>query len=275
MRSDEVPALVGHGTTDVEVGVFSLSARSPDAHDARYLAWHALDHLPEQHRIAGVRAGTRWVSTPACRAARTVPASRYDAVDHVVNYLFGPPVADSLRNFFLLGAALRTASRMPLRLPAVELGAYELTSHTAAAATAVGSDVLPWRPHTGILLLIEAGMAIAPDELAAVSGVAGCWSYRGTDASDRFAPTSGQQLTVCYLDADPVETAARLAPVLTRRWDAHRIEPLLAAPFVTVVPWAWDRALPWGAPVTARPRPRPSPPAARGSARARGGRGGG
>ena len=42
----------------------------PVSNHAEYLDWHLHDHLPEQHRLPGLRHGQRWVSTPACRAAR-------------------------------------------------------------------------------------------------------------------------------------------------------------------------------------------------------------
>ena len=37
----------------VKLGVFSLSASSPDGDDSRYLRWHHLDHLPQQYEVAG------------------------------------------------------------------------------------------------------------------------------------------------------------------------------------------------------------------------------
>jgi len=83
--------------------------------------------------------------------------------------------------------------------------------------------------------------------LAEVAGVAETWCYEGTGAlHPRLASTAGAHLTVCYLDDDPVAVAGRLSDVLAARWASGEIIPVLAAPFVTVVPWAWDRALPTG-----------------------------
>jgi hypothetical protein len=56
-----------------------MARRHPEGRDAEYLRWHTLDHRPEQHRIAGVRASLRLVSTPACRAARAYSDERFDA----------------------------------------------------------------------------------------------------------------------------------------------------------------------------------------------------
>jgi len=218
------------------IGVFSFSARAGDGSDAAYLEWHGLDHLPEQYRLAGMRNGTRWVSTPECRAARAASGDRFGAVDHLVLYLFAD--ATSLPAFFALGATLREAGRMPLRLPSVELGGYRLDAMDAAEHALVGADVLPWRPTRGAYVLIEDGAPCDPG-LLDVAGVAGWWQFAGTDdLSDRLAATAGLTLTLCYLDDDPVAVALALKPRLAGR------APLLAAPFVTVVPWAWDRALP-------------------------------
>ncbi|MEO7428757.1 MAG: hypothetical protein ABIY48_05165 [Acidimicrobiales bacterium] len=245
--SDEVPDVLRHGVTDVRVSIVSMSARSPDGDDARYLEWHGLDHLPEQHRIAGVRAGTRWVSTPACRAARAASEGPFDEVDHVVAYLFAEPVTASLDTFFALGADLRHAGRMPVRLPPVELGGYELADKAAAPRALAGADVLPWRPARGAYLLLERGPLTPATSLATVPGVAGLWSFVGTGSlHDRLAATLGRCLTICYLDADPVATAELIREELAGRWATSEVVPMLAAPFVSVVPWAWDRALPAG-----------------------------
>lgn len=243
--SDATPSVGRHGGSDVRIGVLSMSARSPEGEDARYLEWHGLDHLPEQYRIAGVRSGARWVSTPACRDARAASVARYDGVDHVVCYLFADPVREALDTFFALGADLRAAGRMPVRLPPVELAGYELRGKVAAPRVLVGADVLPWRPCRGVHLLLERGEPAAPDALVAVPGVAGVWSYEGSASlHPRLSPVVGVHLTIAYLDDDPATTAGRLGPVLAERWSSGAVEPLLAAPFVTVVPWAWGAALP-------------------------------
>lgn len=245
LASDSVGAITQHGTTDVTAAIVSMSARSPDGDDAAYLEWHGLDHLPEQYRIAGMRNGTRWVSTPECRAARAASSNRYDGVDHVVCYLFADPLAAALDTFFSLGADLRHAGRMPRRLPPVELAGWERRGGLASPAALVGVDVLPWRPAHGVYLLVEAGPAVDPGALVGVPGVAGAWTFDGSGTlHDRLADADELHLTVAYLDDAPAEVATRLAAVLQPRWDTGQLEPLLAAPFVTVVPWAWDAALP-------------------------------
>jgi hypothetical protein len=240
--SDDLPEVLALGRTTVTHLVASLSGRDPGGQDARYLEWHALDHRPEQHRLPGLRGSFRVVSTPDCRAARAMSKGSYEAVDHVVVYLF--TAAADLVGFRELGGALRRAGRMPVRLPSVEVGVYTLTGTVAAPRVLAGADVLPWRPARGAYLVIERGGAPG-DGLASVPGVAGVWWSTGTDGQP-FGPLdrTGLQLTVCFLDDDPVEVAGRLGAVLDARWATTDVEPLLAAPFHTVVPFAWDRHLP-------------------------------
>jgi len=255
--SDEDPAIAALGSGDVAAAVVSMSMRHADGDDAAYLEWHMLDHLPEQYRLAGLRSGRRFVSTPACRAARAASVAPYDAVDHIVQYLFADPVEGPLDRFFALGGALRVAGRMPIALPRVQVGGWYLERAVAASRALVGAAVLPWRPTSGAYVLVEhvAGSA-APtvpvdgldaglDALVEVPGVAGAWGYSGaTSLHPRLESTDGLALTVCYLDGVPIEVAAQMAPVLADRWVDGRLVPLLAGPFESVVPGDWDRHLP-------------------------------
>lgn len=219
-----------------------MATRHPDGRDAEYLRWHTLDHRPEQHRLAAVRASLRLVSTPACRSARAIDGGPLDAVDHVMTYFFTDPAG--LRGFNELSTALGNAARKIPLLPPVERGVYEVRAKAAAPRVKVGSDVLPWLPVRGAFLLLERGSA-APDRLLEVVGVAGVWSAasRQVDANLANAP-AGQRITYCFLDDDPVGTAERLRPVLSDRWEGPGVEPLFAAPFFAVVPFEWDRHVP-------------------------------
>ncbi len=214
-------------TAEVRLTVISLSARSPDGADAAYLAWHGLDHLPEQYSIPSVVHGQRWVSTPACRAARAQGDGSLDDSDHAVQYLFSE---SAFPDFFALGAELRGAGRMPLRLPPVELAAYAFVDATSSL---VRADVLPWRPCRGVYIVVSDAAVTLPE----IDGVAGLWRYEGGAFHDRLVDTTGRHLTVCYLDGEPVETGERVTEALDQ-------PVLLGAPFVTVVPFEWERSLP-------------------------------
>jgi hypothetical protein len=217
--------------------VVSLSARSPEGSDAAYLAWHGLDHLPEQYGISSLVSGQRWVSTPSCRSARAAGAEELDAADHVVQYLFADPLEGALDRFFSLGAELREAGRMPLRLPPVELAAYELAERVASPRALVGAAVLPWRPCRGAYVLIEDGVDESREHLCDVDGVAGVWRYTGAALHDRLVDTTGRQLTVCYLDENPAMVGARITKALDG-------PVMFGAPLETVAPFDWERSLP-------------------------------
>jgi hypothetical protein len=228
----------------VQFAFISLSAREPDGRDAEYIEWHSLDHRAEQHRLAGLRSSLRLVSTPACRAARAASLDHYDAVDHVMTYLFSDYGA--LPGFNDLGAALAAGGRMPLRLPTVEFMTASLVGKVANPVAVAGADVIPWRPAQGVYLLIERGQAPA-DVLAGVPGVAGVWWYHGDLAPAPYSTDArGLQVTYCYLEDDPVVMAERLGVAVRRRWASGDLVGLLAAPFHTLAPFDWSRYLPRG-----------------------------
>ena len=242
--SDQLPDVLVTGSTDVRMAFISLSAREPDGRDADYIAWHSLDHRPEQHRLAGLRNSLRLVSTPACRAVRAANDVRYDAVDHVMTYLFNDPTA--LTGFNDLGAALHEGGRMPLRLPTVEFMTADLAGRVAAERAVAGADVIPWRPAQGVYLIIETADApLPPDGLIDVPGIAGIWWYCGALAPEPYSTDArGLQVTYCYLDDDPVATAERLEEHVRQRWTSGDSTGLLAAPFHTLYPFDWARYLP-------------------------------
>jgi hypothetical protein len=241
--SDEVDAILATGDSGVTTIFASMATRHPDGADADYLAWHTLDHRPEQYRLASLRSSVRLVSTPACRAARAASHGHLDATDHVMTYFFSDRAG--LAGFQDLSGALRDAGRTPFVLPPVERGVYEVCERRADPCVKVGADVLPWWPASGVFLLVESGVARATTELIDVRGVAGTWSAVAVrvDPDVSTAPV-GQRITYCFLDDDPVATAEQLGPVLARRWNETGVTPLLAAPFHIVEPRAWDRYLP-------------------------------
>jgi len=239
--SDEVADVLATGRGDITTLFVSMARRHPEGRDAEYLRWHTLDHRPEQHRLAGVRASLRLVSTPECRAARAPGDERFDPIDHVMTYFFTDE--SGLTSFLELSSALGGADRKLPLLPPVQRGVYAIEHKSAAPRIKAGADVLPWWPIRGVYLLLESG-AGAPTDLVDKDGVGGIWSVASQDVDARLASApAGQTLTYCFLDDDPVEVAKRLRPVLEARWQGG-ITPLLAAPFYPVIPYEWDRHVP-------------------------------
>src|SRR6201995_2029736 len=176
--SDEGGEILAAWRGEITTLFLSMATRHPDGSDADYLRWHTLDHRPEQHRLAAVRASLRLLPPRACRSARAVSPDRFDPVDHVMTYFFTDP--SGLNGFLELAMALGDAGRMRALLPPVERGVYEVQSKASAPRVKVGADVLPWWPVRGVFLLVEQGTAPIAG-LLDVQGVAGVWSASAMD----------------------------------------------------------------------------------------------
>jgi hypothetical protein len=241
--SDEVPQILATGRTDVTMIYTSLSKRHPRGLDADYLEWHSLDHRPEQHRLAQLRASFRMVSTPDCRATRAASEDRYDEADHLQSYFFTG--LSAMDGFQELNAALHDAGRSPYSLPLVERGVYRVDGQAAAPRIKIGADVLLWWPAKGVYFMIERGGGSVAD-LLDVPGVGGAWWGGAVPLEPPFTTldNSGLQVSYLFLDEEPPVVAERLRPRLKVRWSGTGCEPLLAAPFHSLVVYEWDRYLP-------------------------------
>jgi hypothetical protein len=244
--SDDVSAILACGRIDVTTVFVSMTARHSEGRDASYIEWHCLDHRPEMHRLAAMRASLRLVSTPQCRAARAASEAPYDAVDHLMAYLMAGDADAALDAFRVLNYALLQVGRTPHLLPMIQRAVYRFEGVIAAPHIKAGADVLPWWPPRGVYVLLERGAAPVSD-LADVAGVAGVWWATGVPKGEPYsngADNTGLQIAYCHLDDEPVAAAKRLRPVLEKRWADTGVVPLLAAPFQAIVPYAWDRYVP-------------------------------
>jgi len=236
----------------VSYSVLSMGERSPTGDDRAYLEWHLLDHLPEQYQLDGLVLGQRWASTAACRAARAAESDRLAPVAHVTQYLMAGEPTPVVDTFLDLGARLAAAGRYPVRLPSVLLGGFVPVAGRASPRAAVSVGVVPFRPSRGVYLVLEeppsgddAGSYTAwmvdeeLPELAEVAGVAGVWWFAPGDVRTDRLDAAGLGLTALYLDDEPVDVAAALAPRLRARWQRWSVVPALAAPFEAVRAWSW------------------------------------
>jgi hypothetical protein len=233
--------------TGVEAGFFSLSGGAEGGDDEAYLRWHLLDHLPEQYASPGLRLGTRGRADEECLALRWVATDALAPVRHAVAYLMTDPLDDTLREFVALAGRLRDEDRFPHRATSHLLGAYELEHTAVSPAAVVSAAALPFRPHRGVLLLVESpGPAPDPSELVAVDGVAGVMSFRSS-ARLGIGPEQGQRygmplwdpgdrrITIVHLDADLSDVVPRLEAPVRARWASGDVVPELAAPFRSMV----------------------------------------
>jgi hypothetical protein len=244
--SDDVPAILATGRIDITTAFVSMTARHTERRDADYIEWHCMDHRPEMHRLAAMRASLRLVSTPRCRAVRAASEAPYDGVDHVMTYLMAGDTDAALDAFRVLNYALLEVGRTPHLLPMIQRAVYGFAGVAVAARIKAGADVLPWWPPRGVYVLLERGAAPVAD-LVEVPGVGGVLWAHGIPKGQPYsngADNTGLQIAYCYLDDDPVESAVRLRPVLEKRWAAGSAAPLLAAPFQAIVPYEWDRYVP-------------------------------
>jgi hypothetical protein len=245
------------GVNRVKVGFFSLTRPSPTGDDRPYLAWHQLDHMPEQYRLPGMVLGQRWTSTPACRQARAAEVEGWSSVEHVVCYLMSDPVDPTVDDFLSLGQELADAGRYPHVMPSLYRGALRLVETVAAPRVLVSAEVVPFRPHRGVYLVVEeldaaSGSAAAKEPLGplpadvmvaltGVPGVAGAWVFATSPDLRRTMFSEGRlRITVCYLDDEPVAVADRLADTVGRLRGAASARLLLAAPFESIVRWDWE-----------------------------------
>jgi hypothetical protein len=208
----------------IKVGFFSFTEITDPTEHRAYNEWHQLDHMPEQFPLRGIAYGQRWVSTPACRAARAASGPRLDAIHYMTLYLITEPVDETLREFRQLGRDLYDAGRFHLHRHAHLSGPFALLDTAVAPRVLISAEAVPYRPHRGVYAAVHAASGTAPDldAMCATAGVAGAWVF----ADD------AQRITVAWLDEEPLQVAAALAPA------GAGLE--LAGPFETITPWQWN-----------------------------------
>ena len=198
----------------IKLGVFSLSASSPDGDDSRYLRWHHLDHLPQQYEIAGMlvrptlgvdarmpggsrrAVGTLRAGQP--RGALPVRRARRPAVD----------------DFFALRDHLIEIGRFPERLPNRLVSGGEPVEAHAAASALVTADVVPYRPNRGAYLIIEQATRRARPHVGRPSTSNGCSRSTASPGSGRSrpprcAPTSSARAGTASRCATSTRTRSR------------------------------------------------------------------
>ncbi|HTY31612.1 hypothetical protein [Mycobacterium sp.] len=245
----------------VKAGFFSLTAPAPADDDGSYLRWHLLDHMPEQYQLPGIVYGLRWIADGDYLEHRLAADGPLGQVGNAVHYLVGDPVEKTFEDFVALGRTLRENGRFPVTRPSLQVAGLRLLQWRAAPHALVSAEVVPFRPHRGIVLLIEEPTHGRPDEwlrwlhaehypaLLGTPGTAGAWTFGSSTGWSRLPVgwrTDHQYITVVYLDGDPLTTADALAPLIEERWRSAAVRPVFAGPLRTMVSWeAWpcERAL--------------------------------
>ena len=237
----------------VKVGFFSFTEITrPDEHRA-YNEWHQLDHMPEQLPLEGVAHGQRWVCTPACRTARARSEPELDPAHYVTLYLMTEPIDRTLTDFRDLGAQLSAMGRFHRYRRSHLGGPFLFVKAYAAPRVLVSPEAVPYRPHRGIHVSVsEPGERRGLDDwltwldqvrvpaLLSLAGVVGVWTFTGYEAANAFqsAPIT-KQITVAWLDEDPVTVAGAIAGLAPYTGSAS-ITRILESPFETIEPHHWD-----------------------------------
>jgi hypothetical protein len=210
----------------VRIGFFSFTEITDPAEHRSYNEWHMYDHMPEQFPIGGIVYGQRWVSTPACTANRAASRGPLAATHYLTLYLMSDPVRETLREFYEHGRALAKLGRFHQHRRALLSGPFVVNGMAAAPRVLVRAEAVPYRPHSGVYVIVDSE-PLALDEFVAAPGVVGAWSFAGTDEyTDLPWATRGRGVTVCWLDGD--------APAV----DATTAE--FAGPFETIGLHDWN-----------------------------------
>jgi hypothetical protein len=221
----------------VAAGFFSFTqVTDPTAH-REYNEWHQLDHLPEQMPLGGIAFGQRWVASPRCRALTVDATGDLSFAHYLTIYLIVEPVIQAMKDFYDLAVDLHEKDRFFAHRRAVTAGPLEVSEVRAAPRVLISGAAVPYRPNRGVYVIVGANPGVA--QLLGIQGVAGVWAFRPGEVTPQ--PPSGaggrfeDQIVVCYLDGDPVETGSSIMKVLGAGTSLR-----FAGAFETITPWSWD-----------------------------------
>jgi hypothetical protein len=211
--------------------------------------------MPEQYQLPGIVYGLRWIADGECLENRLVADGPLGQVGNAVHYLVGGPVLDTFDEFIALGRALRENGRFPVTRPSLQVAGLRLLQWHSSPQALISAEVVPFRPHRGVLLIVEEATEGRPSQwlqwlhaehypaLLATPGTAGAWTFGSTSEwsrANRGWRTDPQYITVVYLDDDPLATTAALAPLVEERWRSGAVRPVFAGPLRSMIRWdAW------------------------------------
>ncbi len=237
----------------VKCGIFSLSPVASPGEDSGYLRWHLLDHMPEQYQLPGVVYATRWRADGEYLGSRLAGNGDLAQVGNVVNYLVGDPVQETIDDFMQLGRRLAEVGRFPETRPSLQLRMPALLRWYAAPHALISPEVVPFRPHRGVLVIVEEPAGEVDQWLRWLHtehypallnspGTVGAWMYGSTGTWRVPSRCDGdpQYTTVVYLDDDPLAVTKSLRPLVEQRWASGAVRPLFAGPLRSMIEWeAW------------------------------------
>jgi hypothetical protein len=241
----------------VKAAFFSMTPPAPAGDISSYLRWHLMDHMPEQYQLPGIVHAMRWIADGNYGDHRIAGHGRLEHIGGVMNYLVGDPVQQTHDDFMELGPRLAELGRFPEHRPSLQVSMLALLRWYSAPKALISAEVVPFRPHRGVVLIVEEPARKNVDDwlqwlhaehypsLLDLPGVAGAWMYGSTNfwTLHPMCQRDPQYVTVVYLDDEPLTTAKTLTPVIEQRWTSGATRPLFAGPLRTMIQWdAWPTA---------------------------------
>ena len=172
----------------VKAAFFNMTPPASDDEDmSSYLRWHLLDHMPEQYQLPGIVHGVRWIADGAYPDYRLAADGPLGEIGNAVHYLVGDPVEKTFDDFVTIGRALRDNGRFPVVRPSLQVAGLRLLQWQSSPHALVSPEVVPFRPHRGIVLIVEEPTEGRPDDwlqwlhaehypgLLATPGTVGAW----------------------------------------------------------------------------------------------------
>ncbi len=238
----------------VKAAFFSFTPAAGPDDDGSYLRWHLLDHMPEQYQIPGIQYALRYIADGDYPRSRLAASGPLEQVGNLVTYLVGDPVQQTHDDFMVLGPRLAEMGRYPIVRPGLQLRMPALLAWYAAPQALISAEVVPFRPHRGVLVIVEEPVGEDVDgwlkwlhtdhypSVLSTPGTAGAWMYGSTNTWKLHPHTQGdpQYSTVIYLDDDPLAVTKALAALVEERWRSGVVRPVFAGPLRTMIEWeAW------------------------------------
>jgi hypothetical protein len=254
-----VCSLRGDVMREIEAGFVTFTEVTEAGDHRAYNEWHQLDHLPEQFRIPGIVFGQRWVLAPSCAAVQVAVADPLPAFHYVTLYLMTAPLAETLEQFTAVRERLTEVGRFYAHRRTALSGAWRFLQAWAAPRVLVAPEVVPFRPTTGVYVIVEEPgpgydrrarwvQESHVPSLLQVPGVAGVWWLGprlwafGPTGPSPAAPAGEDaiRITIVFLDGDPVTAAGAIAPLVAERWEDGALRARFAGPCLGITPWEWD-----------------------------------
>ena len=217
---------------------------------------------PSSIRSPGMAFGQRWVSTPACRAARAVDGDLLAPVHYVTLYLMTEPVDEHPGGVRCLSAASPGGRPVPPAPSGRSVGPLRRRRRRPPPrASSISAEAVPYRPNRGAYVVVEdcpptVGHAEAPDadvdpprdryrrNRRRPARRPRAWPVCGASSPTRSAGNLGardaDRITVCFLDEPPLAVAPGPRRGGHGGWRPTPDAVIHAGPLETIVPWHWD-----------------------------------